>query len=255
MAESSLQTPTTVEQACPQCGKAFRPQSRRNVYCSIKCGAQARSLRNAVPLLTDATKLAELYIDHTAEQIARMVGRSRKIVELWLHRHGIPTRHRGTHKNCRRIKKGDPNPMQGRHHSEETRRAIGERQGRAWAEKHLGIRPMHDTKKGRRRGPDHYNWKGGISPGRAAFYSSPEWQKVARRVLKRDCRTCQICGKVKVPGDGEPFDIHHIVSFTYALLRAEITNLILFCEPCHYWVHSPDNRIGAYIEDAPIQGG
>lgn len=33
-------------------------------------------------------------------------------------------------------------------------------------------------------------------------------------------------------------------------LRTSIENLILLCEPCHYWVHSKANSKKEFIDDA-----
>jgi hypothetical protein len=209
--------------------------------------------RNCFKPLLDRDWLQEQYVtnDRSSADIAKEIGCNRKTVDNALHRHGIPVRNRGSHKNCRRIRKGDPNGMKGRKHTQEAKRLIGKRLAAAWAAKNSGLRPMHDTKKGRRHGPDHPNWKGGVSPERAVFYSTEEWKTAARFVWKRDKGTCQRCGLVKVASDGVMFDIHHIVSFAYKPLRCEPTNLILFCEPCHYWAHGNENTERLYIKEAP----
>ena len=75
------------------------------------------------------------------------------------------------------------------------------------------------------------NWKGGITPERQAFYSSLEWKKVAREIKQRD-KICQRC-KSKID-----LHIHHIISFEVKELRMELSNLVLLCEKCHFWVHS-----------------
>jgi hypothetical protein len=85
------------------------------------------------------------------------------------------------------------------------------------------------------------NWKGGVTAERQSFYSSDEWKAVVSKVWKRDNATCQNCGKHKSSYRDLPFDIHHIVTFMCRTLRAEITNLVLLCEDCHYWVHSGSN--------------
>jgi len=84
------------------------------------------------------------------------------------------------------------------------------------------------------------NWKGGISPERQAFYQSKEWKIACSFVWKRDNATCQKCS-IKKETD-IPFHIHHIKGFVDIKLRAEVSNLILLCKNCHWWVHSKKNK-------------
>ena len=93
------------------------------------------------------------------------------------------------------------------------------------------------------RGEAHPNWKGGCTPERQAFYSSEAWLKVLTKVRRRDKYCCQRCGS------GEEIHVHHIVSFAVEELRAELDNLVLLCQECHYWVHGPQNTDGEYIID------
>jgi hypothetical protein len=85
----------------------------------------------------------------------------------------------------------------------------------------------------------HPNWKGGISPERQAFYSSPEWSKAVKAIWQRDqghCQRCRMKASAKVT-----FHIHHITSFAVRELRCELSNLLLVCESCHHWIHSKQN--------------
>ena len=41
---------------------------------------------------------------------------------------------------------------------------------------------------------------------------------------------------------------HHVASFAVVELRMEVSNLVLLCEPCHYWVHGADNTLREFIE-------
>jgi hypothetical protein len=197
---------------CPTCGKLFKRKGRRPVrYCSFKC----RSLGESPKDLTDRSTLVALYADHTADEIAARIGRSRRVVEKWLHRHGIPQRDggRGKSKNCRRILPGSKPPF---------------------------------------TGADHPMWKGGVTPERQAFSSLGAWKQAAKAVWKRDKATCQRCARVKAASDGPlDFQVHHIVSFAYAPLRTDISNLILLCIDCHHWVHSNANVSREFIKDVP----
>ena len=97
-----------------------------------------------------------------------------------------------------------------------------------------------------KKGELNPNYKGGISPERQAFYSNKEWKNVCNKVWKRDKTICQRCG-IKKETD-MPFHIHHIKSFSDKDLRTNINNLILLCEPCHWWVHSRGNKNNDYIQ-------
>src|SRR5690606_25201612 len=142
--------------------------------------------------------------------------------------------------------KGQVSTFLGRKHTPETRaklRAIAIADGRVPYDPAVG-----SYMKGR-RGAATTNWKGGITAARQAFYATPEWKAAVKAVWKRDNATCQRCGKHKSPNRQLAFDIHHIVSFAVVELRAEISNLVLLCEPCHYWVHGNENTNGQFIQE------
>lgn len=81
-------------------------------------------------------------------------------------------------------------------------------------------------------------WKGGLTPERQAFYSSPEWAKAVDIVWGRDKATCRLCNR---KAKGRPFHIHHQVGFSIETLRMNLDNLILLCPKCHRFVHSKKN--------------
>ncbi|MCA9646558.1 MAG: HNH endonuclease, partial [Myxococcales bacterium] len=82
---------------------------------------------------------------------------------------------------------------------------------------------------------------------RQAFFTSPEWSAVRRRVWARDRRSCQRCGREHRRGD-PPYHVHHIGSWaTHPGLRLELANLVLLCRPCHRWVHSSENTRGELL--------
>ena len=143
------------------------------------------------------------------ENIATEYGVSASAISFWLRKHEIPRR---TMSECRKIKHwglpGKNNPMFG---------------------KRGCLSPM---------------WKGGHTPERQACYSSLEWTAAVRAVWKRDKASCQRCG---AKGKDFNYNIHHLVSFSVAALRCEVRNLILFCCPCHKWVHSRKNINKEYI--------
>jgi hypothetical protein len=171
-------------------------------------------------------------------QLAELLGINSKTVWKWLRAYGIQTRPRGSNEAVL-FKKGQHNGFNGSMLSEESRRKIAE------AHKRNGHVPyLKDGKpwmKGR-KGELSTNWKGGITPERQAVYDSREWKEAVKAVWKRDNATCQRCGKRhNIFTNRGTFDIHHIVSFEVAELRCEVSNLVLLCEECHYWVHSNAN--------------
>lgn len=232
---------------CQVCGCEFVRRGRNaGVFCSRDCKGVFQSVKD----LMDREWLEDQYIrlDRSSAEIASEVGCDRKTVDNWLRKHGISMRPRGSHKNCRRITKGTPSPWAGHKHTLETRRLLSEQ---AKTDGRMPYKPENGTPFKGKRGSEVPSWKGGVTPERQAFYSSDEWKKVARVVWKRDGRCCQRCGRTKIPGDGVSFDIHHVVSFAYRPLRAESSNLVLLCEPCHYWVHGTKNPDKAFIKEIP----
>jgi hypothetical protein len=90
-------------------------------------------------------------------------------------------------------------------------------------------------------------WKGGITPDRQRVYSTIEWKRAVKKVRKRDKNQCQRCSVDRSPGN--EMDVHHIVSFEVEHLRTDPDNLVLLCEPCHYWVHSRENVKKLFLKE------
>lgn len=124
----------------------------------------------------------------------------------------------------------------GQHHTAEAREHISKARHKFYAEhpeaKMTGERnPMYG-----KRGAEVSSWKGGATPERQAFYSSPEWKQAARIVRARDKGICQRCSKsCKEKRDSH---IHHIVSFQNKEIRADPSNLVTLCRDCHRLIHS-----------------
>jgi hypothetical protein len=234
---------------CKFCGSEFiTPITNPGIYCSRKCKGDWQRTQKPV----DRDWLYEKYIveglDCTA--ISKIVGRNSKRVWEWLRDYGIPTRPRGSYYASQPHFSfwlhGGPSPMLGRKMSPEycaKMSAIAKADGRVPFDPKIGP-PL----KGK-RGAGVHTWKGGVTPERASLYSSAEWKEAVRGVWKRDNATCQRCGIRKNDHRDEPFDIHHIVSFACRELRAELSNLVLLCEKCHYWVHSTENTEREFIRD------
>lgn len=235
---------------CKQCRCEFKPRrTGPNVYCTINCKADWQRTQKPV----DRDWLYEKYVveGKSANQIAAIVRRHSKRVWEWLRDYGIPKRPRGHNYAFNRQFAfwihGDDSPMKGHRHSAEVRAKLSQiaiADGRVPFHRHIGP-PM----KGK-RGAETINWKGGSTPDRQAFYSSSGWKTVVKQVWRRDCATCQRCGRKNSGKERFAFDIHHIVSFACVELRAELSNLILLCERCHYWVHSNENTERLFIKEA-----
>jgi 5-methylcytosine-specific restriction endonuclease McrA len=271
---------------CATCGLPFKGYGNRIMkYCSRKCGGVGRSGKNHIESTCDFCKreilaytkrrfcgkscesnwnrsqmpvgkewLEDKYLSEglDANAIAKIVGRDGKTVWSWLKMHGIPTRPRGAYAmsnpNFTFWKTpGVDHPMKGKKMSAEVRQRASER---CKAEGRVPYDPAIGSYMKGKRGPETPSWKGGVTPERQSFYSSKEWRDASKAVWRRDDATCQKCGKRNHEKQRYAFDVHHVVSFACVSLRADISNLILLCEDCHYWVHSSENVDKLFIKEA-----
>lgn len=240
---------TTFACLCHWCGATLirKTQSVKVQFhfCDKSCkGAYQKTFK---PVTRDW--LHEHYIEKQMDttQIGHLVRRDPKSVWNWLKDFQIPTRPRGGNITVLIAKSQEHNWWKGRKHTAATRKklsAIAKADGRVPFDKSIGP-PMRGKK-----GADTVNWKGGITPERQAFYFSAEWKRAAAIAWKRDRGTCQRCGVNKYDAE-HALHLHHVVPFTYRPLRAEPTNLILLCKPCHSWVHSAKNKNKKFIQGAP----
>lgn len=236
-----------IEFDCEFCGKHVRKQQAKGMnhrFCTRVCKSEWQKTQKPV----DKEWLYQKYIVEGLDcpQIAKIVKRNAKQVWQWLKGYGIPTRKRGTTGN------GLKAPIRsGWKHTDEAKEKI--RQARL-ADGHVPYlkNGVHHLKG--KHGIDTPNWKGGITPERQAVYGSDEWKQAIKAVWKRDNAICQHCGLPQSGNRHISFDIHHIVSFAVVELRCEPDNLILLCEPCHYWVHSSKNINKEYINEYNTDG-
>lgn len=223
---------------CEQCGTPFDARgTKRRRFCKRAC-ADAWTQRDK----PSAEWLRQKYLTErlTANDIARIVQRDPKRVWEWLRRAGIETRPRGGASSSGSFHPGQVSAFKGRSHTPERREAI--RAARLADGRVPYLRNGEHHMKGV-TGPAHPNWKGGLTPERQAFYSTPEWKAAARAVWMRDQCTCQRCG-CKPPRKGPKHNrghVHHIVTFQVRELRLDLDNLVLLCADCHRWVHSRAN--------------
>ena len=85
------------------------------------------------------------------------------------------------------------------------------------------------------RGPEHPNWKGGVSDGWSKLKCSDEYKKWREAVYERDNYTCQWCGDSR----GHNLNAHHIKHrSTHSELTCSVNNGITLCKRCHRALHS-----------------
>jgi hypothetical protein len=222
------------EQTCGNCSAIIirYPTTSGRVFCNIECKSEWQKTQRPVSVEWLRQKYEIEKLD--SSQIALLVNRDSKSVWNWLKGSGIETRKRGTTGNHKLA-----TPRKGWHHSEESKKRLSDIKKKSGSCPAM-INGKHWLHVYKDRKPA--TWRGGISPERATVYSSLAWRKAARIVKRRDKNTCQRCGtKGKT-------DIHHITSFENKELRTTVSNLILLCEPCHYWVHSKKNTKREYIK-------
>lgn len=187
------------------------------------------------------------YIDakRTANDIAREVGRDPKRVWEWLRAAGVPTRPRGAASSPGTRRPGQSSTFKGKRHTAESRAAMTAGRRKVSRESYANNGGYLKA----RRGPAHPNWRGGHTPDRQAFYSSPEWKLAARTVWGRDRGICQRCDAVasRTAGQHERWHVHHVIGFADVTTRADVANLILLCPACHRWVHGKTNVDLEYI--------
>ena len=180
------------------------------------------------------------YIDEgvDANAIGRIVGRAGKTIWEWIRAAGIPTRSRGRGNPSLHFKKGNHSPTTGKRRPDTVRAKVGAASRQRGAVPYMknGVHWMKAT------GRKPANYKGGITPERQAFYRSEEWKSAVKQVWHRDNATCCRCGDHHNHKDLRgTFAIHHVDGFQITERRADPTNLILVCAPCHRWIHGKNN--------------
>lgn len=92
---------------------------------------------------------------------------------------------------------------------------------------------VHDSLNNGKKGEDHWNWKGGITPKNQKGRASVEYKEWRAAVFERDHYTCQVCRKV-----GGVLNAHHIIPWAKDLeKRYDIENGITLCKACHSSIH------------------
>jgi hypothetical protein len=85
-------------------------------------------------------------------------------------------------------------------------------------------------KEATRKGENHWNWKGGVTPINRKIRQSRKYITWRNAVFERDNWTCQICGKL-----GCYVEADHIKPFNlFPKLRFVVDNGRTLCKKCHY---------------------
>jgi len=95
---------------------------------------------------------------------------------------------------------------------------------------HLGKKQSRETILKRvKRGSEHYNWQGGITPLTRKRTKGTFWKQIADEIRQRDKNICQSCG---FEGNGKKLPVHHKIAFKISKDNSP-TNLITLCQSCH----------------------
>lgn len=93
------------------------------------------------------------------------------------------------------------------------------------------------SRAGLNKGPEHWNWQGGISPENWIIRQSVEYRLWRKAVLERDSHTCIWCGAT------EQLQADHIKRFAdFPELRFAIDNGRTLCGPCHRSTETYGNK-------------
>lgn len=76
-------------------------------------------------------------------------------------------------------------------------------------------------------GEKHPLWMGGTNVAYERGLNSGEWNRLRRKILKRDNHLCQECKKPK-----KELHVHHVIPYRISA-NNELENLITLCEGCH----------------------
>lgn len=187
---------------CPQCNCSYSPTSRRQIFCSIACRAK------------DHTRI---FTCHGCGKIFES-DRERKYCTFECQIINRPPRPQKIKlpyfcEWCGKKRLAYP--------SRKRRFCSNECASASLAIERLGVNnPMFTGGAPRKRGRN--------------------WKTQSHLALKRDNKTCQICGRKPKRGQKRIVDVHHIVKyrlFNGDWLKAnDLSNLITLCRRCHFMV-------------------
>lgn len=120
-------------------------------------------------------------------------------------------------------------PWQGKKHGEETKQKM--------SVSHIMFNFEHpevaDQIGKAHSGPNHWNWKGGITDETKRLRQTEEYNAWRKMVYIKNNYTCQDCGAK------DDLVAHHLKGFReYEELRFDVDNGITLCRPCHKKRHT-----------------
>jgi 5-methylcytosine-specific restriction endonuclease McrA len=80
-----------------------------------------------------------------------------------------------------------------------------------------------------KRGKEHYNWQGGVTPKTRRRTRGMFWKKIADEVRRINKNTCFVCEKY---GGNKKLSVHHLIPFSITKDN-NLYNLIALCQSCH----------------------
>jgi hypothetical protein len=96
---------------------------------------------------------------------------------------------------------------------------------------------------GFKKGKEHYNWKGGVTPIYKIIRESSDYKKWRRDVLLKGKYTCCFCLK-----RGGKLQADHIKPFAlFPELRFEVTNGRVLCVACHMLTDTYAGKMKNYV--------
>jgi len=237
------------KQNCAFCNsEILRHTTKTDTYfCNIKCKSDWQIFQREKLGFTKDWLINQYFVlKKDCNQIAKEIGRNPKAVWDWFNGYGIKINKRGT--NYEKNLVLDGTSFKGKKHKQESKEKIRQARIKDGHVPYLNKDGVHWLKGVKGSGTPNY--KGGLTPERQSFYSSEIWSESVKAVWKRDNATCQNCGKnhneKTVRGT---FHIHHIISFQIREFRSELSNLVLLCKECHFWVHSKENTEKKFIKN------
>lgn len=200
------------EKECIQCHVKFTTTHKEAKFCSHEC-QHVNSVGKKKPATSIA--LAEFYSEHPKEL---NILKERLKSTQFTKGHEVPDEWREKMK-----------PWEGKTFDEETKSNM--------STSHITFNFEHPEVKASygaaHKGPDHWNWKGGISGEMKLLRSTPEYNEWRKSVYRRDNFTCQDCGSK------DDIIAHHLKSFNdYPEFRFSVDNGVTLCRPCHKKRHS-----------------
>jgi 5-methylcytosine-specific restriction endonuclease McrA len=99
-----------------------------------------------------------------------------------------------------------------------------------------------------RRGSNHPNWRGGITPYRVKIWTSPQYKSWREAVFKRDSFQCVVC-RINT----HDLEADHIKPFAlFPELRFDVSNGRTMCKPCHR-AYGANVRHGRLVNQASFR--